>query len=287
VVAVNLDSPTIRLELESRYESVTLVRSMLAGVADLLPFDSELLDDLKTAVSEACNNVVLHAYGDASGPMVVELCVTDGGIEALVRDSGSGIQQVASSAEDRIGVGLAVISALADRAEFRSVPEGGTEVRMTFTRPGTAVHLLDGPPTSPTERSSGLAGDVVVTIYSLSLLGTVLGRITRAVAAGARFSLDRFSDVYLVTDALAAHARRAIDGAQIGFAIAASTRRLELTLGPLVRGSSTQLVGRAHSQLGSEPLSLLADGLEVEPIGETEMLRVLLLDRRAGFAAAG
>ena len=48
---------------------------MLGGMAELLAMDPELLDDLKTAVSEACNNVVLHAYPDGSGPLTVSLNV--------------------------------------------------------------------------------------------------------------------------------------------------------------------------------------------------------------------
>ena len=123
----------MRLELSSRPESVTLVRVMLGGIAEWFSFDPELLDDLKTAVSEACNNVVMHAYGDETGPLVVSLAVTADGAEVTVRDWGSGIQHVAPS-QDRIGVGLAVISALAKRAEFLSPNDGGTEVRMLFGR---------------------------------------------------------------------------------------------------------------------------------------------------------
>jgi serine/threonine-protein kinase RsbW len=124
--------PTLRLELDSRPELVTLVRCILAGLGELLAFDAALLDDLKTAVSEACNNVVLHAYGGEPGPLVLDLKITGERIEIIVRDEGSGIRQLASS-DARIGVGLAVISALADRAEFASTSEGGTEVRMSFT----------------------------------------------------------------------------------------------------------------------------------------------------------
>jgi hypothetical protein len=168
---------------------------MLAGVAESLAFDSELLDDLKTAVSEACNNVVLHAYGGEPGPLLVELMVSEVYVEVMVRDLGSGIQYVAS--DDRMGVGLAVISALAARAEFLSVPGGGTEVRMSFSRAGPGRQGLgraveSEPGEEPPIR---LSGDVVLTVTPVSLLTGSLGRLARAVAAGARFSLDRFSDV--------------------------------------------------------------------------------------------
>ena len=68
------DWPTVRLDLDSRPETLTLVRGALGGVADQLALDPELLDDLKTAVSEACNNVVMHAYDDDTpGPLEVLL----------------------------------------------------------------------------------------------------------------------------------------------------------------------------------------------------------------------
>ena len=57
------DAPSIvALELPSIPENLTLVRGMLGGVAELREMDPELLDDVKTAVSEAANNVVMHAY---------------------------------------------------------------------------------------------------------------------------------------------------------------------------------------------------------------------------------
>ena len=152
----------MRLELSSRPESVTLVRVMLGGIAEWFSFDPELLDDLKTAVSEACNNVVMHAYGDETGPLVVSLAVTADGAEVTVRDWGSGIQHVAPS-QDRIGVGLAVISAVAKRAEFLSPNDGGTEVRMLFGRhepPVQSEHQL--PESEPVLPINGLNGDVVV-----------------------------------------------------------------------------------------------------------------------------
>src|SRR6202035_4584467 len=61
---------------------------MLSGVAELLAIDPELLDDLKTAVSEACNNVVLHAYDGVPGPLSVTLYVDQQNIEVVARDAG-------------------------------------------------------------------------------------------------------------------------------------------------------------------------------------------------------
>ena len=127
------DVPSIiTLELPSIPENLTLVRGMLGGVAELLAMDAELLDDLKTAVSEAANNVVMHAYGGEPGPLAVQLSVTSDGLEAVIRDEGVGISELAPI-EDRIqGVGLPVMEALSQQADFRRKDGGGTEVRMVF-----------------------------------------------------------------------------------------------------------------------------------------------------------
>ena len=79
------DRPSVSLELESSPETLTLVRGVLGGLAEGLSLDPELLDDIKTAVSEACNNVVMHAYGGDSGFLQVALYVGDEDIEQVER----------------------------------------------------------------------------------------------------------------------------------------------------------------------------------------------------------
>lgn len=267
----------VRLELDSRPESPALVRAALAGVAQLLELDSELFDDLKTAVSEACNNVVLYAYGGEPGPLVVGLEIRADEIEATIRDWGGGIQQVAGVSEERMGVGLAVISALADRAEFIAAPDGGTEVRMTFARRGEPI----GP--GEVERASGvpvqLTGDVVVTVWPVGLLPGVLGRMTRAVAARTHLSLDRFSDIYLVTDAIAARAETAAGTGGISFAVAAGHKRLELTVGPFGPGKGAQLLEDLSNEAGPSLAPLVSDSA-IKPVDGFEVLRVVMEDRR-------
>jgi serine/threonine-protein kinase RsbW len=278
---VKKDSATVCLQLESRPECVTLIRSALSGLGERLGLDPELLDDLKTAVSEACNNVVLHAYGDESGPLTMRLEITPDGVDALVRDHGSGIQRVAPGA-DRMGVGLAVISALADRAEFVSGPEGGTDVRMSFTRGGAGLQLADGTlgASAESERVE-LLGEIVLSVSPVGILAAVFGRLTRAVAAGKHFSIDRFSDLYPIADAIAAHAQQAAaDGRPITVSINSENRRLELALAPFEAGSGSRLESAGDGEPGRSPLAGLADELEVEPINGDELLRVLVLDRR-------
>jgi serine/threonine-protein kinase RsbW len=274
LIDVIQDYSTVCLELDSRPECLTLVRGMLAAVAEAVGFEPELLDDLKTAISEACNNVVLHAYDGSTGPLEVTLQIGPDAVEATVRDRGGGIRHVSASSDERMGVGLAVISALADRAEFLSAPDGGTEVRMSFRARGAGVRV----PAPKVPRAelppARLIGDVVGTLSPATLLPAVLGRVARALAASARFSLDRFSDVYLVTDAVAALAADAAAASELRFAITAAPRCLELTIGPFRAGT-----GKAAARAGA-PLTRLVDDLSVVVDEPTESLRLVMVDHR-------
>jgi len=275
------ESPAVRLELQSRPQTLTIVRGMLGGIAELLSIEPELLDDLNTAVSEACNNVVLHAYEGEGGPMSVRVFVAPDRIAVTVRDEGIGIEP-----EDRLsdladGIGISVIRALSDRVRFLASPGGGTEVQMEFARRGEG--------TAPDDWLSATAPDhgwlrqeaeqIVVSLSPVALLTGVLGRLARTLAATSHFSLDRFSDVYLVTDTLAAHAATAAAGGRIGARLDARERRLELSVGPFRPGTGAQL----STQIADRPLSplvLLSDEVSVQRDADGELLHVVIVDRR-------
>lgn len=292
---MTFDSPIVRLELESRPETPALVRAMLRGVAEWLGTDPELLDDLKTAVSEACNNVVLHAYPGGCGPLTVLLYAREGEIQVVVRDRGAGIPPDPPSP----GVGMRVVQALAERATFCSPPGGGTEVSMTFAAGREGKPLLIAPSDPAPEdawgrrlagEATGRSGDVVGSVSPVGLLTGVLGRLGRALAIRAHFSLDRFADVYLVTDAVTEHAARNAEGGRIAFAISTRARRLELKVGPLRAGPSARAAaGQRHAgvRARSAPLALLSDELEHVRVDGSELLRVALLDHRHPRASAG
>jgi serine/threonine-protein kinase RsbW len=278
---VNEDRPSVSLELDSSPETLTLVRGVLGGLAEGLSLDPELLDDIKTAVSEACNNVVMHAYGGESGPLRVALYVEDDAIDVVVRDRGQGIH-VLTPSDDRLqGVGIPIMRALAQRTAFRPLPGGGTEVWMQFAGVRDGDLLYRQPAAAAAEGIWGerMSGDAVVSLSPVNFVGGVLGRLARALAARARFSLDRFSDVYLVTDALAAHAVHAASTSRIAFGIRTEPRRLEVTLGPLRAGASADLVSESAGDVSSA-LRLLADELEVRGEDGAEVIHLLMCDQR-------
>jgi hypothetical protein len=218
----------------------------------------------------------------------VDLLVGDEEIEVRVRDKGKGIPMEAA-ADDRLqGVGIPIMRALAQQTAFRPLDDGGTEVWLQFSgrRDGKLLYVPPSTPSPEDDWTQQLSGDAIVSLSPLTFVGGVLGRLARALAARARFSLDRFSDVYLVTDALAAHAMQAASSARIGFGIATDTRRLELTIGPFRRGASSQLTGAEQSEVGSA-LKRLSDELHVDGDDGREAVRVVMLDSRADESAAG
>ena len=102
-------------------------------LADALDFDASVLADMKMAVTEACTNVVVHAYDEDAGMLEVEMLADEAALTIVVRDHGAGIQpRPARSEPPALGLGLPLIAALSDAFELRGTAGQGTEVRMTF-----------------------------------------------------------------------------------------------------------------------------------------------------------
>lgn len=255
-----------------------MVRAMLAGASELLDFGVEPLADLKTAVSEACNNVVMHAYGGRVGPMEVRLVACPGSAQVTVTDWGSGIREAALYGEPA-GVGIPVIRALSAAVQFGSGRQAGTEVQMLFALTKDEATWADSPAPDPGLRSTSVQGDIVITVAPVSLLSGILGRVAGCVAAEAHFSIDRYADLYLVSDGVAAHARAHASEERISAALAARPREVDLVVGPLQVGSAGTLQSLKTGP--SVPLlSLLVNETRVEAASGSETLMLMLADRR-------
>ncbi len=127
------EKPEVLLTMPARPEGVGVVRQALAGMADALDFDAAVLADMKMAVTEACTNVVVHAYDVDEGVLEVEMRAAEEGLTIVVRDHGTGIQpRPARSEPAALGLGLPLIAALSDAFELRGSAGAGTEVRMTY-----------------------------------------------------------------------------------------------------------------------------------------------------------
>lgn len=276
----------IQLELQSHSADVAAVRAVLAGVADAAGLDPEFLADLKTAVSEACNNVVLHAYGGSPGPMVVSLEVRHEGVEAVVTDGGRGLTRI-STDDERMGLGLAIITALADGAEFRTPPDGGTEVRMRFEREtGVPAGETLGP--WPDRPEQVPAGDFLMWFSPVELGRSLVGRVSRAQAAASSFSIDRIADFYAINEAIADYFELAADG-WVGVAISVTSHRMLMIGGPVVIAQTGaqdgQVVTRDRAEQMRVSRGVLAgtvDSLTSERCEEHELLHLVFVDSAPG-----
>jgi anti-sigma regulatory factor (Ser/Thr protein kinase) len=278
--ALSMTAPCdLWLGMPSRADNVALVRQAFGGLADAVGISEPLLADVKTAVSEACNNVVVHAYGGEVGPLEVAVGARGSELTVLVRDHGGGIQPTPALTEQTVhGVGLSLIQALTDKVEFAGAPDSGTEVRMTFS----ADHDLavEGENTGASPSAAPTDG-LAVSIGQGDLVAPVLGRIIAMLAARAGFSIDRLSDAQLVSDALSAHAPTYLRNGDVRVAFQDADRSLEARVGPLVDGGSDKLLADADLPGIGRLLEQLADEVRTERVnGDGEFL-VLRLSETA------
>ena len=124
-------APDLVLTLPARAENVAVVRHAVGGLGDALDIDDSVIADVKLAVTEACTNVVVHAYPDGEGPLEVAAAVGDDRLSIAVRDEGRGMLPRADS--PGLGLGLPLIANLADRLEIRDgAGKIGTVLDMAF-----------------------------------------------------------------------------------------------------------------------------------------------------------
>jgi serine/threonine-protein kinase RsbW len=279
------DDPIISMTMASEDANVLLVREALVGASQGLDLDAVLLEDILTAVTEACNNVVLHAYPRGAGPLQFELRVKKDTLEAVVRDHGVGIQPSLRSSRAQIaGIGIPVIQSLAQRVEFRRPPtDGGTEVRMKFEiQHSEALDSLatDHVATIPLTRP-GDSNSVAITVSPARLLHATLPRLLGVLGAQADFSTNRLSDVHILADALAAHAPSVLEVDGLSLIAKVASHSLELFVGPLGPEGGEQLLGDSEIPALGSVIGRLTDGQSMSDRGPMRgTLALQLHDRR-------
>src|SRR4051794_23243983 len=123
----------VKLTLPARPENVSVIRHVLGAFAEALRLPDDLIEDVRLAVTEACTNVVRHAYpSEVTGPVEISIVPTEEHVSVVVADHGRGIGT--SSDTTGPGLGLPLIAAIADEVELQPVPGGGSRVAMTFAR---------------------------------------------------------------------------------------------------------------------------------------------------------
>lgn len=124
------EAPDLELKLPARPENVAVVRHALGGLGEVMDVDEQTLSDIKLAVTEACTNVVIHAYTGETGPLEVDATVHERRLTVVVRDRGQGI--VPRPDSPGLGLGLPLIATLSESLELGKDDGENTEVRMTF-----------------------------------------------------------------------------------------------------------------------------------------------------------
>lgn len=132
----------IHLTIPARAEFIDIVRLTLFGIANKAGFSYEEIEDMKVAVTEACTNVVLHAYSNSQpGEIEISFELEENGITIRIKDEGSSFKYEPAESKSVTlhdkelsevtsgGLGLFMMHALMDKVEVFS--GRGTEVILT------------------------------------------------------------------------------------------------------------------------------------------------------------
>lgn len=134
----------IKAEFPSSSANEALARSLVGAFASQLDPTMEELGDLKTAVSEAVTNAIVHAYPESMGKISLRCRILEGSVlEIVVRDWGKGIPDVerareplyTTGGEERSGMGFTIMESFMDSLSVRSRPGSGTTVVMARKLP--------------------------------------------------------------------------------------------------------------------------------------------------------
>jgi serine/threonine-protein kinase RsbW len=135
---VTAQTADVTLVVPAVPDSIAVIRQTVSGICEALGADSRTIGDIKLAATEACTNVVLHAYaGGEGGTIELDAHAGHDKLRLLVRDHGTGMTPAPLA--EGLGLGLPLIAALTSTLTIVEADGGGTEVSMTFA-------LRDPPP---------------------------------------------------------------------------------------------------------------------------------------------
>jgi len=130
----------LHLKLPAEADNIAVIREAVGSRAKEFGLEGSAVDDLKTVVSEACANVVLHAYPDDARPrpLEVEMSQTERAVNVVVRDQGVGIRPSSGPKPPSLRLGLQLIGAIASCFQIRSGRNRGTELVIQLAIPAEA-----------------------------------------------------------------------------------------------------------------------------------------------------
>ena len=127
------------LKFLSRSANEGFARASAAAFAAQLDPTLDELGDIKTAVSEAVTNCIVHAYPNSIGTITMKMRIfDDNSLEITIKDGGIGIPDIekaltplfTTGGDDRSGMGLTIMDSFMDKLKVKSAPNRGTTVTM-------------------------------------------------------------------------------------------------------------------------------------------------------------
>jgi serine/threonine-protein kinase RsbW len=252
----------LKLALPARAENVAIVRHALAGLAEAMEMEADRVADLKTVVTEACMNVVVHAYDGEDGPLAVDAHREGEALVVVVRDEGAGIRPRPESQRQSLKMGLPLIAALSSSFEIRGGPRRGTEVTMRVSM--SANGDIPTPEIETPVGTLAWGNGASMAMPAGALVGAVLSRIISLFAVRANFSVDRLSDAVMLGDAISAHAPDHFPNGTAKVVVDAEGSVVTVRVGPLVDGGGDRLVEALRIPGLDASLEGLADEIRVE-----------------------
>ena len=125
-----LASTDVRLTLPARPENVAVIRHVLGAFAEALDLPEDVVEDMRLAVTEACTNVVRHAYEGELGMIDIVVRPSGDRLELMVIDHGRGMGNSADTGGP--GLGLPLIAALAESVRIEAGSPRGSRLAMLF-----------------------------------------------------------------------------------------------------------------------------------------------------------
>ncbi|MFW5649493.1 MAG: anti-sigma F factor [Candidatus Alkaliphilus sp. MAG34] len=129
----------MKIEFDSKSQNEAFARVVVAAFASQLDPTIEEIADIKTAVSEAVTNAIIHGYEDSMGLVFVTCKINGNRLEIIVEDNGCGIDNIEQAREplftskpelERSGMGFTVMETFMDEVEVYSELKKGTTIKM-------------------------------------------------------------------------------------------------------------------------------------------------------------
>jgi len=260
--------PHLRLAVPAEAANVALVRHALAGLAEGIGMDRAGIADLKTVVTEACMNAVVHAYPHEIGPIEVDAEPLDGALRIRIADHGVGFQPRpdVESPGSSLRLGLSLVAALSSSFSIAGSSGGGTVVTMVLPlrHAGPVPQVREEVDVEPADPG------VAISATDARLLPGVLSRAVSAFALRRDLSVDQIADAILLAETVSDSSGPAFAGSELSFSLVDADGGIVMTVGPLGSGGGDRLRQGLKLPADAGTVEALADQVQVDRRSEGE-----------------